>query len=138
MTESRQKLDATAASITSGPQIPAAQQNGGQNNPVAMGGTVRQSQGQSQGQGQAPDFSSLMAAMKTFNTEFSSSVKILNDMPKIFKIDLSSQGINVNLNSAEFLAKVPETMRAILLETITSKMGEITATVKQNLANGTA
>ena len=138
MTESRQKLDATAASITSGPQIPAAQQNGGQNNPVAMGGTVRQSQGQSQGQGQAPDFSSLMAAMKTFNTEFSSSVQILNEMPKIFKIDLSSQGINVNLNSAEFLAKVPETMRAILLETITSKMGEITATVKQNLANGTA
>jgi hypothetical protein len=137
MTESRERLDATAASTASGPQIPAAQQNGGQNNPVAMGGTVRQS-AQSQGQGQAPDFSSLMAAMKTFNTEFSSSVKILNDMPKIFKINLSSQGINVNLNSAEFLAKVPETMRAILLETITSKMGEITATVKQNLANGTA
>ena len=134
MTESRQRLEATAASITSGPQIPAAQQNGGQSNPVAMGGTVRQSQGQ--GQGQAPDFSSLMAAMKTFNTEFSSSVKILNDMPKIFKIDLSSQGFNVNLNSAEFLAQVPEMMRVAAMETITDQMVAITEGVRKNLAGG--
>lgn len=138
MTESRQKLDATAASITSGPQIPAAQQNGGQNNPVAMGGTVRQSQGQSQGQGQAPDFSSLMAAMKTFNTEFSSSVKILNDMPKIFKIDLSSQGINVNLNSAEFLAQVPIMCKKAVMDEILVQMKFITDTVTKNQKTGTA
>jgi hypothetical protein len=135
VTEDAQKLDATAARIASGPQIPAAQQNGGQNNPVAMGGTVRQS-AQSQGQGQAPDFSSLMAAMKTFNTEFSSSVKILNDMPKIFKIDLSSQGINVNLNSAEFLAKVPNICKQAVMEEITAQMKVITEGVRKNLAGG--
>jgi hypothetical protein len=134
MTESRERLDATAASTASGPQIPAAQQNGGQSNPVAMGGTVRQSQGQAQGQ--APDFSSLMAAMKTFNTEFSSSVKILNDMPKIFKIDLSSQGINVNLNSAEFLAKVPNICKQAVMEEITAQMKVITEGVRNNLAGG--
>jgi hypothetical protein len=134
MTESRERLDATAASTASGPQIPAAQQNGGQSNPVAMGGTVRQSQGQAQGQ--APDFSSLMAAMKTFNTEFSSSVKILNDMPKIFKIDLSSQGINVNLNSAEFLAKVPNICKQAVMEEITAQMKVITEGVRKNLAGG--
>lgn len=138
MTESRQKLDATAASIASGPQIPAAQQNGGQSNPVAMGGTVRQSQGQTQGQGQAPDFSSLMAAMKTFNTEFSSSVKILNDMPKIFKIDLSSQGINVNLNSAEFLAQVPIMCKKAVMDEILVQMKFITDTVTKNQKTGTA
>lgn len=136
MTESRQKLDATAASIASGPQIPAAQQNGGQNNPVAMGGTVRQSQGQSQGQGQAPDFSSLMAAMKTFNTEFSSSVQILNEMPKIFKIDLSSQGINVNLNSAEFLAQVPIMCKKAVMDEILVQMKFITDTVTKNQKSG--
>jgi hypothetical protein len=78
-----------------------------------------------------------MTAMKGFTSEFSSSVASLREMPKEFKIDLSSQGINVNLNSAEFLAKLPDILKTTILEQIQSQLGSITNQVKQSLSTGT-
>jgi hypothetical protein len=86
---------------------------------------------------QSLDFSALMTAMKGFTSEFSSSVASLREMPKEFKIDLSSQGINVNLNSAEFLAKLPDILKTTILEQIQSQLGSITNQVKQSLSTGT-
>jgi hypothetical protein len=86
---------------------------------------------------QSLDFSALMTAMKGFTSEFSSSVASLREMPKEFKIDLSSQGLNVNLNSAEFLAKLPDILKTTILEQIQSQLGSITNQVKQSLSTGT-
>jgi len=119
------------------PQIPNIQENNSQSSPVAMGGSVRPNSGQvSQAQG-GLDFSKLFDSLKTFGTQFDASVMKLVEMPKTFDIKLESQGVNVNLNSAEFLAKLPDILKTTILEQIQSQLGSITNQVKQSLSTGT-
>ena len=103
-----------------------------------MGGSVsRLNSGQvSQAQG-GLDFSKLFDSLKTFGTQFDASVMKLVEMPKTFDIKLESQGVNVNLNSAEFLAKLPDILKTTILEQIQSQLGSITNQVKQSLSTGT-
>lgn len=71
-----------------------------------------------------------------FNNKFSDTVQKLIEMPKVFEISLETVGVNVNLNGAEFLAKLPSVLQSIILEKIQSEIGNIAAKVKQNLMSG--
>jgi hypothetical protein len=83
-----------------------------------------------------PDFSSLLDGISSFSSSFGAQVDKLIAMPKVFEISLSSMGVNVNLNGAELLAKLPDLMRLTILETIQSQIGVITESVKKNLSGG--
>jgi TP901 family phage tail tape measure protein len=75
-------------------------------------------------------------AMSQFNIEFSNSVTRLIEMPKTFDISLASEGINVNFNGAEFIAKLPDIMRSIVFDEVMAQMSKISAKVKDNLVAG--
>ena len=97
-------------------------------NGPATGGTTSQFS--------TPDFSSLLDGISSFSSSFGAQVDKLIAMPKVFEISLSSMGVNVNLNGAELLAKLPDLMRLTILETIQSQIGVITESVKKNLSGG--
>lgn len=82
------------------------------------------------------DYSVLTQSLSDFNSMFSESVRQLVEMPKVFEISLQNVGVNVNLNGAEFLAKLPDVLKSIVLENIQSEIGNITTQVKKNLSSG--
>ena len=82
------------------------------------------------------DYSVLTQSLIDFNSRFSESVRQLVEMPKVFEISLQNVGVNVNLNGAEFLAKLPDVLKSIVLENIQSEIGNITSQVKKNLSSG--
>ncbi len=82
------------------------------------------------------DYSVLTQSLIDFNSRFSESVRQLIEMPKVFEISLQNVGVNVNLNGAEFLAKLPDVLKSIVLENIQSEIGNITSQVKKNLSSG--
>ena len=84
------------------------------------------------------DFSSIGDSIKQVlaSNDFLSAMKKMIDMPKTFDISLASEGININLNGADFLAKIPDIIKVVTMETITNQMGAITESVKTNLASG--
>ena len=71
-----------------------------------------------------------------FSRDFSASVNQLVAMPKSFDITLASQGINVNLNGAQFLASLPTFLKSMILDTIKDEIGLIAQNVKQGLESG--
>jgi hypothetical protein len=104
----------------------------------AKGGLVGQasSNGFNNGGTNSVDYSSLTQSLIEFNSKFNDSVKQLIEMPKVFEISLQTVGVNVNLNGAEFLAKLPDVLKSIVLDNIQSEIGNITSQVKKTLASG--
>ena len=104
----------------------------------ANGGLVGQSSsnGFNNGGTNSVDYSSLTQSLIEFNSKFNDSVKQLIEMPKVFEISLQTVGVNVNLNGAEFLAKLPDVLKSIVLDNIQSEIGNITSQVKKTLASG--
>jgi hypothetical protein len=80
------------------------------------------------------DFSALTDSMKTFNSVFDSSIsRLIEGFPAKIEVTLASEGINVHLNSSEFLAKIPDIMKSVIMNEM---IGTITELVKTNLASG--
>jgi TP901 family phage tail tape measure protein len=77
-----------------------------------------------------------VSQLEMFNKQFNDSVQKLVDMPKTFEISLASQGIAVNLNGTEFLSKLPDLMRSMILDRIREEIGNISDAVKKNLSAG--
>jgi TP901 family phage tail tape measure protein len=83
--------------------------------------------------GSMPDFAALNSSMKLFDT---SVTRLIEGLPQEIKLSIASEGITVNLNSGDFLAKIPDIIKNVVMQEIQSKIGSITESVKTVLSLG--